>query len=695
MFFCTSGGDQMKKIKTQIALLAIVPALAAVGFAALSVYEKQVELSHHAFMAPLTRIAEDAGNVVHEVQKERGKTIGLVKSGFSADLKRAVVEQRRQTDQAVAIFDEHLAAADLPDEYLMAELHHIADAVHELPKIREDVDTGKLEISSIAKKYTDEVSELIHLVALAVEASPSQRISVELLPYLALTEAKEAGGLERAHGASLLAHFAKDGTVDAKTYREMLFKAGGEDAFFREFKAVATSEQKELLSKIVSGPDVERLLKWRVILQDLPLSLDAQGIESSAWFELATKRLDLIKSLTDDLIHRAEAAADHDTARLENEIFLIAGTAVVILLAFIIFAIYQVISISRTLGRQRDTITSLAEGELDVEIVFTDRLDEIGDIARASEIFRDNAIARNKLEEQARREQETIQQRQSHMDAVIATFQDSVTAVQDQLQSETRSVGETAAQLVDIAEEASGKARAAHAATGDATNNVQTVASAATELSASIAEIARQSSTATEISSAASQAAQETNRDVLTLADTADKIGEVVGMIRAIAEQTNLLALNATIEAARAGEAGKGFAVVASEVKELSDQTAKATDEIASQISGIQGSTQNAVEAIRGIVEKIDEVQDVTSAIAAAVEQQEAATGEISQSINLAAGGSTTAAENVDGVSNAIDQTREQSGDVSQSADRLGIAAGELSMAVNQFLNEVRSDKAA
>lgn len=685
----------MKKIKLQIALLGLVPMLAVATLSSLWVIEKNQERSHYVAMQPLVTVAADAGDVVHELKKERGLSVSLVSSQYSAAVKSELDKQRSHSDSAIESFDVHMKALALSDPYLVEELQHIAEAVHEITEVREGVDSGHVDTSAVIDGYTKEITELLHLIGLASEASPSQHISAELIPYLSLIEAKEASGLESTYGSSLVVEFASTGNIDQATFLEFISSYGAEKAFLKEYFAVAHPEQAELYKTTVIGPDVTKMLEMRGRLQHLPETRDLQGLDAQTWHELSTARLNLFKKVTDGLVARAAVAAEHDIERLGGQIWWLTAIAIAVVGGCAALVVHQVMAISGILGRQRDTITLLAEGDLSVEISYTDRPDEIGDIARAVEIFRDNAATRHELEEQARLEMEATAQRHQHMETVIATFETSVAAVQTQLLNETRSVGETATQLVAIAEGAAGKAEAAYSAAGDATNNVQTVASAATELSASITEISRQSTTATEVSSAASQAAQATDRDVATLADTADKIGEVVGIIRAIAEQTNLLALNATIEAARAGEAGRGFAVVAAEVKELSDQTAKATDEIASQIGGIQGSTRNAVEAIREIVARIDEVQDVTSAIAAAVEQQEAATGEISHSINLAATGSTMAAENVSGVSGAINETRQQSEDVNQSADRLGIAAGELSTAVNQFLNEVRGDKAA
>ncbi|MEP0454585.1 MAG: methyl-accepting chemotaxis protein, partial [Roseibium sp.] len=347
------------------------------------------------------------------------------------------------------------------------------------------------------------------------------------------------------------------------------------------------------------------------------------------------------------------------------------------------------LSFTRPISSLVSDMRAVAEDNLETEISTADRDDEIGDMGRAVQVFLDSARSRKHLEANAGEKQQAERARQEELNQLVVNFNQTISSIQSRLEDRTGSMSNTAKSMVGIAEEASSAASTALSASGDATHNVQAAASAAEQLASSIQEIAQHTGKALDITSEAADVARATDEDVTSLANAAEKIGEVIEIIRAIAEQTNLLALNATIEAARAGEAGKGFAVVAAEVKELSTQTAKATDEIATQVAGVQASTQNAVEAIKAIGTRMQDVQEVTSAIASAVEEQGAATGDISSSISLAASGSGNASSNVEGLADAIARTKDSSTAVDQTSGELSHVSAELSDAVQSFIKGV------
>jgi methyl-accepting chemotaxis protein len=349
-------------------------------------------------------------------------------------------------------------------------------------------------------------------------------------------------------------------------------------------------------------------------------------------------------------------------------------------------------SIATPLTRMTEAMRQLADGDLDAEIPARDRGDEVGEMSKAVQIFKENAIRNKELEAEAETAKVRIEEEaRIARNEMADDFESAVGSIVVAVSSAATEMQASAQTLSATSEETSQQSAAVAAAAEEASTNVQTVSSAAEELSTSIAEIRRQVSDSTKVAAIAVENVELTNQRVQNLTLGAEKIGEVVALITDIAEQTNLLALNATIEAARAGEAGKGFAVVASEVKELASQTANATDEIATQIKGIQIATQDTVTSIQTIGETIQNVQEYSSIIAAAVEEQGTATQEIAQNIEQAAAGTIEVTSNITGVNQAAVETGESSTQLLEAAGELSQQSETLGREVDKFLSQVRT----
>ena len=281
------------------------------------------------------------------------------------------------------------------------------------------------------------------------------------------------------------------------------------------------------------------------------------------------------------------------------------------------------------------------------------------------------------------------EERRAAIDAAIMTFRPQVEKLLSSVSGSATAMRTTAGTLFGSSDQTSQRAESAVHAFHEASTNVETAAVAADELSHSIAEISRQLTHTSNIVELATGEARSTDDEIAGLAEGAAKIGDVIKLIRNIAGQTNLLALNATIEAARAGEAGRGFAVVASEVKSLAGQTAKATEEIANHILGVQNSTAGAVDAIRQIAARMQEINHYTSAVAAAVEQQNAATGEISHNVASAAQGTGHVVAVLGEVAGAATETRASAEVVRDASETVEAAVANLRLEVEDFLTKV------
>ncbi len=386
-------------------------------------------------------------------------------------------------------------------------------------------------------------------------------------------------------------------------------------------------------------------------------------------------------------VDRLDVMLERRIERLESTLYELLAFAGVITLIALGFSLHIGRSIGRAIHRSVSEMLALAGGATDIAISGHGRRDEIGDIAGALTVFRDNALEKLRLEEHEKaRSAELAAERHATAAAIADRFRGAIGGIVGNLMTHATDLEQAAALMSRSAAETSEQAGAVASASEEASAAVQSVAGATEELSVSVREISSQVGLSTGKANAAVEAAGHTVGRVNSLAEASDKIGAIVGLIQDIAEQTNLLALNATIEAARAGEAGKGFAVVAAEVKGLAAQTARATTEISQQIGGIQTATAESVSAITSITALIHDLANIADVIAQGVEQQASATNEISSNIQTASVSSSSVSANIVGVSASAGQSSEAASKVLRSSAVLSSESARLRQEVDGFL---------
>ncbi|WP_439401087.1 methyl-accepting chemotaxis protein [Bradyrhizobium sp. DASA03068] len=401
----------------------------------------------------------------------------------------------------------------------------------------------------------------------------------------------------------------------------------------------------------------------------------------------------LIEQIADYAKHKSEENNAAATAQMRSseQVGMVVGALAMLVL--VCSWLMSFLTIARPIRALTVAMDKLAGGDFSVVLPGLGRKDEVGGVAAAVEKFKivSEQKAREEAEAKIRQDQLAAAQRKAEMHKLADSFEAAIGEIVDTVSSAATELEASASTLTATAARGQEVTTMVAAASEEASTNVQSVASATEELSSSITEISRQVQESARVAGDAVNQARSTTDRVGELSAAAARIGDVVELINTIAGQTNLLALNATIEAARAGEAGRGFAVVASEVKALAEQTAKATGEIGQQIASIQTATEHSVGAIKDISHTIERLSEISSTIAAAVEEQGAATQEISRNVQQAATGTHQVSSNITDVQRGASETGSASTQVLAAAQSLSSDSSRLKLEVGKFLGTVRA----
>lgn len=667
-------------VAVRIALACVLPMLLTIAFA-ISSLSSAWQTTRSAEIAHVAENTSRFGDLIHELQKERGTSTGFLTSRGQA-FREALLQRRAETDTALRA--ANIALAELrrltAASGLLQELVAIETSLRDLSVLRVRVDRLDIPVPEMAAAYTAAITNLIRPIDQLSELAIDKATRLAAVAYASIIEAKERAGQERAGSTAMFTA----GRLNSSGFINVTRLGALQDRYLNEAISATTAELRAEIQRVLAGAEAAEVTRMRGILYQAAFGGTLEGVTGPTWFAASTAYIDALRRLEN--LHGVATIKAAEAAR--NEVsFTFWLTLSALALMFVIVAFVSTLvarSITTPMKSLVDDMRRLASGDTDVTLPGIERRDELGDMTRAVAVFRASAVERKRLEAEAEQLAATGIARQKNVDGLIISFEGSVREVLTSLQSTATEMDSTSRSLSGVAGQATSRAASAASSSEQASQNVQTVAAASEELSTSISEISQRVVQTNEIVAKASSDAEAANHRVEQLASAAGRIGNVINLIREIAEQTNLLALNATIEAARAGEAGKGFAVVASEVKALAGQTAKATEEIGSQIDAIQVETKAAVTAIEVIARTMAEVQNYTSAIAAAVEEQGAATREISRNVQEAAIGTRTVAYNMGEVTVA-------SGETSQSADQMQIVAGDVARQAARLESDVCS----